>query len=209
MTSPSIDRSAFDVLPERVPPATPARPRLLFIATALVSAAVAMGFAGLVGLYIETRADLVSTGVTWLPSGVSIPLTQPNMMAFTLVFSAVTMYWAVWSMKNDDRNNTGIALAMSVLFGFAYIAQTAYLLTIMELPIRGDELGRPPLFFAVIGSHIVIMFSAVVYAAVMWLRTLGGEYSAKDVEGVRGAAMFWYVAVGLYLVLWYAIYIIK
>ena len=41
------------------------------------------------------------------------------------------------------------------------------------------------------------------------LRTVGGEYSAKDVEGIRGAAMFWYVTVGLYLVLWYAIYITK
>ncbi len=209
MDSTTIDRTTFDSIPSQLPAPTPARPRLLFIATGLVSAAVAMGFSGLVGIYVESRHDLRATGETWLPRGVEIPLTQPNMMAFTLVFSALTMFWAVTSLKNDDRNNTSIALSMSVMFGFAFVAQTAYLLTIMNLPIRGDEFGRPPLFFAVIGSHLVIMLAAVVYAIVMWLRTLGGEYSAKDLEGLRGAALFWYVAVALYLVLWYAIYITK
>ncbi|MEZ5225819.1 MAG: cytochrome c oxidase subunit 3 [Acidimicrobiales bacterium] len=209
MDTVAVDRSPFDAIPAQAVAPTPARPRLLFIGTALASAAVASGFSGLVGLYVAARADLRATGQVWLPRGVEIPLTQPNMMAFTLVFSAVTMYWAVSSIKNDDRNNATIALAMSTLFGFAYIAQTAYLLTIMGMPVRGDELARPPLFYAIIGSHIVIMLAAVLYAVVMWLRTLGGEYSAKDVEGIRGAAMFWYVAVGLYLVFWYAIYITK
>jgi heme/copper-type cytochrome/quinol oxidase subunit 3 len=209
MDSTTIDRTPFDAIPAQLPAPTPARPRLLFIATGLVSAAVAMGFSGLIGIYVESRQDVRVTGETWLPRGVEIPLTQPNMMAITLVFSALTMFWAVSSLKNDDRNNTSIALSMSVMFGFAFIAQTAYLLTIMNLPIRGDELGRPPLFFAVIGSHLVIVLAAVVYAIVMWLRTLGGEYSAKDLEGLRGAALFWYVAVALYLVLWYAIYITK
>lgn len=209
MDTVAVDRTRFDAIPSELPAPTPARPRLLFIGTALASAAVSSGFAGLIGLYIATRANVRATGQVWLPRGVEIPLTQPNMMAFTLVFSAVTMYWAVFSLKNDDRTNASIALSMTTLFGLAYVAQTAYLLTIMNLPVRGDELGRAPLFYAIIGSHIVIMLAAVLYAVAMWLRTLGGEFSAKDVEGIRGAAMFWYVAVGLYLVLWYAIYITK
>ncbi len=209
MESSVIERSVFDTIPDDLPAPTPARPRLLFIGTGLVSGAIAMGFGGLIGLYVESRQTFRATGEIWLPRGVEIPLTQPNMMAFTLVFSAVTMYWAVWSIKHDDRNNTSIALSMTTLFGLAYIAQTAYLLTIMNMPIAGDEAGRPPLFYAIIGSHIVIQLAAVLYAIVMWLRTLGGEYSAKDVEGLRGAALFWYVSVALYLVLWYAIYITK
>ncbi len=209
MDTIALDRSPFDAIPAKVEPPIPARPRLLFIGTALASAAVASGFGGLIGLYVAARAEWRSTGQTWLPQGVEIPLTQPNMMAFTLVFSMVTMYWAVFSIKRDDRNNASIALSMTMLFGFAYIAQTAYLQTIMNMAIRGDEAGRPPLFYAIIGLHIVIMLAALLYTLVMWLRTVGGEYSAKDVEGIRGAAMFWYVSVGLYLVLWYAIYITK
>lgn len=210
MDTATIDPTPFDAIPEHLAPATPARPRLLFIGTAMASAAVAMGFGALMALYIESRqAFRIETGEAWLPSGVTIPLTQPNMMAFTLVFAAVTMFWAVFSIKNDDRVNTNIALAMTAMFGLAYVAQSAYLLTIMELPVRGDEFGRAPLFYAPIGTHMVIMVVAVLYVVAMWLRTLGGEFSAKDVEGLRGAALFWYVAVALYLVLWYAIYITK
>ncbi len=209
MDTLAVERTPFDAIPSELSAPTPARPRLLFIGTALASAAVASGFGGLIGLYLAERAELLSSGQDWLPQGVEIPLTQPNMMAFTLVFSVMTMYWAVTALKNDDRTNFSIALSMTTLFGIAYVAQTGYLLTIMNMPIRDDEFGRAPLFYAIIGSHIVIMLAAVLYAVVMWLRTLGGEYSAKDVEGIRGAAMFWYVAVGLYLVLWYAIYITK
>ena len=66
---------------------------MLLLATAFVSLATTMGFASLIGLYVATRADVIRTGETWLPRGVTIPLTQPNMMMFTMVFSAATLAW--------------------------------------------------------------------------------------------------------------------
>ncbi len=201
------DITPFDAIPADAPAAPPARPRLLLIGTALVSLAVTMGFVSMVGLYAATRADVLATGERWLPSGVEIPLTQPNMMMFTLVFSAATMAWAIQAMRNDDRPNFHIATALSLLLGFAFIAQTAYLLTIMKIVIAASD--RAPLFYAIIGTHLVLMVAAMAYLAGMVLRAFGGEYSAKDLEGVYGASMFWYTTVGLYLVLWYAIYITK
>ncbi len=205
----TTDVSVFDVIPERVAAASPARPRLLVIGTMFASAAVAMGMAGLLGIYLETRADVIAEGERWLPNGVVIPLTQPNMMAITLLLSVFAMVWAVASIKTDDRPNTYIALGLALMFGLAYITQTAYLLTIMEMPIRGDVLERPPLLFALIGTHIVIMLAAMLYAVAMGVRTLGGDYNSKDVEGLYGATTFWTVAVVLYLAVWYAIYITK
>lgn len=203
------DVTVFDVIPERVAAPSPVRPRLLVIGTMFASAAVAMGMAGLLGIYLETRADVIAEGERWLPSGVVIPLTQPNMMAMTLLLSVFAMVWAVASIKSDDRPNTYIALGLALMFGLAYITQTAYLLTIMEMPIRGDVLERPPLLFALIGTHVVVMLCAMLYAAAMGVRTLGGDYNSKDVEGLYGAATFWSVAVVLYLAVWYAIYITK
>ncbi len=203
------DITVFDVLPEDAPAPTPARPRLLMIATALVSAAVAMGMAGLLGIYLETRADVMATGERWLPQGVEIPLTQPNMMALTLLFSLFAIVWAVGSIRTDDRANCYMALGLALMFGFAYLAQSAYLLSIMEIAIAGDSLARPPLLFALVGAHMVIFGAAMLYAVGMGLRTLGGNYSAKDVEGLYGVAIFWSVAIVLYLAVWYAIYITK
>lgn len=197
----------YPPLPSELEPPAPARPRLLLIGTALASLAVTMGFAGLIGLYVSTRADVILTGERWLPQGVDIPLTQPNMMMFTLVFSVATVVWATSAMRNDDRANFYIATSISLLLAFAFIAQTAYLLTIMGLEIVSNP--RAPLFYAIIGTHLAMMSVAMLYLSAMALRALGGNYSAKDLEGIYGASMFWYTTVGLYLVLWYAIYIIK
>lgn len=201
------DITPFDAIPAAAPAAPPARPRLLLLGTALVSLAVTIGFASLVGIYASNRAEVVRAGEPWLPRGVEIPLTQPNMMMFTLVFSAATMAWATQAMRNDDRPNFHIATALSLLLGFAFIAQTAYLLTLMGLEIASND--RAPLVYALIGTHLVLTIAAMAFAAGMALRAFGGEFSAKDLEGVHGAAMFWYTTVGLYLVLWYAVYIIK
>ncbi len=203
------DMTIYDTIPDSNPAPPPARPRLLIIATMLASASATMGLMGLLGIYIETRADVIANGERWLPQGVNIPLTQPNMIAVSLCFSVFAMVWAVASIKADDRPNTYAALGLTLIFGFAYIAQTAYLMTIMEMPIRGDVLERPPLLYAVVGAHMVIMIAAMLYVVAMGIRALGGQYSAKDLEGIYGAATFWTVAVVLYLVVWYAIYITK
>ena len=211
------DVSTFDPIPLDVRPATPARPRLLVTATALASAATVMMFAGLLGAYISQRADVIATGETWLPSGVVIPLTQPNMMMITMVFSAVIMTWALSSIRNDDRPNTYIALGLCLIFGAAQISQTAFLLNLMDMPLAVDfgagdtvdEWLRPPIFYAIIGAHMVMMLVAMIYLVVMGFRTLGGQYNKKDVEGLYAAALFWYVTVGVYLVIWYTIYITK
>ena len=40
-------------------------------------------------------------------------------------------------------------------------------------------------------------------------RTLGGEYHGRDREGLVAAALFWYITIAVYAVLWYAIYVTK
>ncbi len=201
------DVTPYDYIPADVAPAPPARPRLLVLATSLVSAAIVMGFMGLIGEYVAARAGVVATGERWLPEGVSIPLTQPNFMGLTLAFSVGTIWWSVAAIRNDDRSNAFVAFAVSLLFGFAFLAQTAYLLSLMELGIEATE--RAVLIYAVIITHMVLTVMAMGYAAVMALRTLGGEYSSRDYEGVLSSALFWTVIVLLYGVLWYVIYITK
>ena len=49
----------------------------------------------------------------------------------------------------------------------------------------------------------------MVFIVVVAFRTLAGQYSSRDREGVVAAALFWHVTVALYLVIWYAVYITK
>ncbi len=199
--------SVRETLSAGLPAAAPARPRLLIIGTSFACAAAIMLMAGLIGVYLTTRASVIASGAVWLPSGVTIPLTQPNMMAITMVFSVFIMIWAISSLGRGDRAMAYVALGLVLLMGFAVIAQTGYLLTIMDLELASDV--RAPLIYGVIGTHLAILGAAMVFVAVMTLRALGGEYSSKDREGVYSAAMFWYVTVFLYMVVWFAIYITK
>lgn len=209
------DVSLFQPVTDSSPAAEAARPRLLVIGSAFASAAVFMGFLGMLGLYIGYRQDVISTGETWLPSGVVIPLTQPNMMLATWSLSVVTLVWGLFAMKNNDRANTYIAIGFIMVLGFAYIAQTGYLLTLMDMPLfpadfgELDALNRPPLFYGLIGSHIVMTLAGMAYLAMMGLRAIGGEYNSKDLEGLYGAAFFWFTTYAAYLLMWYVIYITK
>ena len=43
----------------------------------------------------------------------------------------------------------------------------------------------------------------------MAFRALGGQFTGRDREGVASAAMFWYVTIAVYAVIWYSIFITK
>jgi len=201
------DITPYDPIPLDVAPHGPVRPRLLLIATSLACASVIVGYAGLTGYYASRRSAVVASGETWLPDGVTIPLTQPNFMLLTLAFSIVSVIWAVSSIRADDRSQAYIAFGLTLVFGFAQIAQTAYLLTLMELPASAGEQGV--LIYTMIGIQLGLTAAGMGYILVMAIRTLGGGYSAKDYEGVLSAAIFWIMTVGVYTALWYAVYIIK
>jgi heme/copper-type cytochrome/quinol oxidase subunit 3 len=51
--------------------------------------------------------------------------------------------------------------------------------------------------------------AALIFLTLMALRSLGGEFTGRDAEGLSAAALYWYVTVAVYAVLWYAILIVK
>ncbi|MGH9117682.1 MAG: cytochrome c oxidase subunit 3 [Acidimicrobiales bacterium] len=195
------------LVPELAAPPAPARPRVLVTGTVLASAAAAMVFAGMLGFYLHTRAATIEAEGSWLPQGVEIPLSPGNMALITLVMSAVIMQWAVYTIGNDDRRATYIALGLAVLLGAAYINEIAYYYTQMgELTVR-EPVGM--LIFGITGAHLVMAGIAIVFVVLMAFRTLGGQYSARDREGIVAATLFWYVMVAVYAAIWYAIFITK
>ena len=199
--------STATTVPALAPAPDPPRPRVLLVGTAFAAMAAAMGFLALVGVYIGQRADVLAAGDTWLPEGSVIPLTPVNMAALTLIMSMVTMQWAVYAIGNDDRVNANVAMGLTLLFGFAYLNSAAYLYTQMTLGIRDNVQGL--LIYALSGTHIALTIAAMIFLLLMAFRTLAGQYSSRDREGVASAALFWHVTVALYLVIWYVVYITK
>lgn len=189
------------------PSAPPARPRVLVVASAYAAAASAMAFAGLMGTYLAQRASVVSSGGTWLPDSVTIPLTQPTIMFFGLVMSVVTVHWAQQASRNDDRPNLYLAIGLTLILGLAYVNMSFYLFaqTGLELSTQPQAL----LIFATVGAHLVMTIAAMIFLGLMGFRALGGQYLGRHNDGIVAAAIYWDVMAAIYSVIWIAIYITK
>jgi cytochrome c oxidase subunit 3 len=185
----------------------PRRPRVLLMGTAIASGAAAMVLLGLIALYVRMRADVIASGETWLPEGTNLPLTPGNMAAFTLVLSAVTAQWARYSLRNDDRPHAYIGLGVTVLLGVAFINGTAFLWG--ELGLGINDSPQALLIYTITGLHVAMTGVALLFFVVMAFRALGGQLTARATEGVDAAALFWYVTIAVYSVIWFAIYITK
>jgi heme/copper-type cytochrome/quinol oxidase subunit 3 len=193
-------------LPSTAPPPRRSRPSVLLTGTSLAAAGSVMFFACLIGVYLAQRAQAIETGA-WLPEGAVIPLTPANMAMVTILMAGFTVQWAVYAIKNDDRQSSYVALGLSMLLALAFVNEIAVLYTRMGLVLADSIAGT--LIYTISGAHLAMVLVAVLYLAVMAFRALGGQYSPEDNAGLQAAAIYWYATVGVYALIWYSIYITK
>jgi heme/copper-type cytochrome/quinol oxidase subunit 3 len=204
-TSPSAN-GPVEVFRDAPPPA-PERPRVLLVGTALASAAAAAAILGMVALYTQVRAQQLGAGEGWIPEDSIIPLTPGNMAMVSLLMSAVTVAWAMYALRGHDRTHALLALGLTLMFGIAFVTDTAYLWQQMNLGIRDS--AAAVLIYAITGAHVAMVGGGLLFLLVMGFRALGGQVTGRAAEGLSAAALFWYVTIGVYSVVWYAIYITK
>lgn len=183
------------------------RPRVLMVGTAFMAAASIMAIVGMLGVYLAQRADFLNSGSVWLPTGASVPLQQPNTMMITLIMSVITMQWAVNAISRNDRGHAYMALGLTLVLGAATIVMTSYLFTLMELDISSGLQGV--LIFSITGAHLLMLIVAMIFVALMAFRSLGGQFAARQHDGISAAALYWDAMVAVYSILWFSIYITK
>lgn len=183
------------------------RPRVLIVGTAFATAGILMVLATLLGIYLTQRAAVVSVGERWLPEGASIPLQQPTVLLFTLIASAVTVQWAVYSVARNDRVNAYLALGLTAVLGFAFINMMSYLYSLMALDIAASS--QAVLIYAISGAHLAMLIGGMIFIAVTSFRALAGQETGRQHDGVSAAALYWYAMVLAYGVIWYAVYVTK
>ena len=190
-----------DELDDLVPPA-PGRPFVLLVATICAAVAAVAAYGGIIAVYLAQRGAAEGE---WLPQG-AIGLTTPNLMLAGFGLSLVFMHWSVQAIGNDDRRHAWLALALVLVVGAYYFTGTGWVLNQSGLTVT-EPVGA--LVFAAVGAHVALTLAGLLYTGVMAFRTLGGQYSAKDREGLVSATVFWWAVAITYSVLWYAIYITK
>lgn len=189
------------------PPALARRPRVLFIGAAFGAAASALVVLTTLAVYLQVRADFLDSGATTLPDDTLLPLTPGGMGMLTLAMSVVSVMWAVWSLRRNDRPHAYLALGLTLLLGVAFVNSTVYLYQQLALPLTGSSTGG--LLYIVTGTHLVMVVVGLVFVLVMGFQSLGGQLTGRDAEGMSAAALYWYVTVAVYTAIYYGIYITK
>jgi cytochrome c oxidase subunit 3 len=189
------------------PPPAPRRPRVLFTGAAFGAAASALLVLSTLAVYLQVRADFLDSGATTLPDDILLPLTPGGMGMVTLAMSLVTVSWAVWALRRNDRAHAYVALGLTLLLGVAFLNATAYLYQQLALPLTASATGG--LLYVVTGTHLVMVVVGLVFVTVMGFQSLGGQLTGRDAEGMSAAALYWFVTVAVYSAIYYGIYITK
>jgi heme/copper-type cytochrome/quinol oxidase subunit 3 len=203
MAATSADIEVFSGAPAAEPP----RPRVLLVGSALASGAAAMVLLSLVAVYTRMRADVIASGERWLPEDVNVQLPPGTMGMVTLLMSTVTVAWAVYSLRNDDRVHAYLAFGLSILLGIAYIPTVVY--GWQQLGVGITSSTQALMIFTITGLHVAMSGVGLAFLAVMAFRALGGQLTGRGAEGANAAALYWYVTVAVYGVVWYGITITK
>jgi len=189
------------------PPPLARRPRVLFTGAAFGAVASAIVVLTTLAVYLQLRDDALDRGETAIPDDFILPLTPGGMAMVTLAMSLVTVAWAVWALRRDDRPHAYLALGLTLLLGIAFINSTVYLYQQLALPLTASPTGA--LLYIVTGSHLVMAVVGLVFVMVMGFQSLGGQLTGRDAEGMSAAALYWFVTVAVYSAIYYGIYITK
>ena len=186
---------------ELAPPVLPKR-RQTVIGAALAAGSSAMLVVILLGNYLEIRSASDN-----FFDGVSMPLTQPNVMFWGLGLSVLSIQWAVWAIARDERSQAYWAIGITALLGLSFLNSTWYLMSQSDLAVGVQpEAGAT---FAVVGAHVAMVLVGLLMVAVMAFRTFGGQFSSRYPDGWSAAALYWHTTVGVYVLVWYAVYVTK
>ena len=100
---------------EIAPSAAPlARPRTLLVGTAFATGAAVMFFGALFALYFSVRNDTLAWGAEWFPEG-AIELKPGGSLMSTYAMATITMMWAHYASRNEDRIHGYLALGLTAL----------------------------------------------------------------------------------------------
>jgi heme/copper-type cytochrome/quinol oxidase subunit 3 len=177
----------------------------------LLNIGVLVVASGGLALFTTLVAAYVSVGHaarTWPPNGVSFDVYTGNMLALTVVMSAITAEWAHYAIKRADNAQAVWGLLLTAGFGASFV------LLLWQL---GSKIGFGP-GDAKVGAFAVIVFAMIVASGALAIlgivavlltlaRVFGHQMTPSSNEMVRAVAWFWDFVVVAWLIVFSALWL--
>ncbi len=170
---------------------------LLFIGSEI------MFFGGLFAAYFNVRAGQAH----WPPEGFEIELPLAMFVTVILVVSSVTMQFAVWAIRRGDRRAMNRALTVTLILGVVFLFLQIYDYTTLHFGINSGVYGS--LFYSLTGFHGAHVFGGVVGIAIILMRGLSGQFSARHHVAVEAVSIYWHFVDVVWIALFTVIYLLR
>jgi heme/copper-type cytochrome/quinol oxidase subunit 3 len=175
------------------------------LAVLLFLGAEAMFFAGLLSTYLVFRTGQV----VWpAPLQPRLPILVTALNTMVLLYSAWTMRRALRAIRQDDQRGLVDRLTITAMLGLVFLAVQGYewaRLLRFGLTLSSGVYGAT--FYALIGSHAVHVFGAVVWCMIVLGMARRGHFSAQHYGPAAVCGLYWYFFVALWAVLFVVVYL--
>ena len=198
--------SGGDGGPERDP--EPRRPILdnARLATLFLIGGEIMFFGGLVAAFFVLR---IGAPVWPPPLQPRLPVGVTGLNTLVLLSSSVVMLGAVRALARNETRALTRRLASAGMLGLLFVAVQGYEWT--RLVQFGLTLSSGPYgatFYTLIGVHGVHVLGALVWLTAVLVLASRGRYTGGRGAAVKACAMYWHFIVGLWPILYVAVYLL-
>lgn len=176
------------------------------LATLFVIAAEVMLFAGLTSSFLVLRLGAAAWPPPLQPR---LPVLVTGLNTLVLFASSIAMRRAVRALATEDARavtaRLGIAAALGATFVFVQGFEWARLLS---FGLKASSGAYGATFYTLVGAHGLHVVAALVWLAVTVLLVARNRVTPAHPGPLRACAMYWHFVVGLWPVLYVAVYLL-
>lgn len=175
------------------------------LAVIMLLAAELMFFAGLIGAFLVFR---LSATVWPPPFQPRLPLGVTGVNSLILLFSALTMHWAVTAGSAGMASKLVRQLSFTALLGALFLLIQGYeWVRLVHFGLTTSSSVYGGLFYTLIGAHGAHVFGGLIWLLIVGWQAKRGRFTKKDFVGVQTARMYWTFVVALWPVLYGLVYL--
>ena len=132
----------------------------------------------------------------------------PALNTALLLTSGVTLTWAHWALKKDNRFQLILGLALTVLLGliFLFFQAYEYVHAYNDLNLTLSQGAYGATFYMLTGFHGFHVTLGTVMLIVILFRCIKGHFTADKHFGFEGVAWYWHFVDVVWLLLFVLVY---
>ena len=136
------------------------------------------------------------------------PWGLPAINTALLLTSGITITWAHWALKKNQRGQLMLSLGLTVLLGAAFLVCQAYEYhhAYTELGLTLDAGMYGTTFFMLTGFHGAHVTIGTIMLIVTWLRCAKGHFEPKQHFAFEAVSWYWHFVDVVWLFLFIFVY---